>query len=385
MLLVTAVTSTLLFGRAETSPAAAKISPELRKAIDDAKAFVEKARGHKYKSEPPIQVLNTKEFVKAFKKANTDDPDYAKGRRDFAVQMHALGFVDPKADPNAVLDALLDSAVAGYYDTKKNVLVVRGGKVTPAVKVILVHELTHSLDAQYTNLNHPEFNKRKDDSGEAYSFVVEGIARMIENKYRATLTAAEAAQVSAEENGSIDIGKLQATLANPKYIRSVPFLLTSLLGPYELGKEFAADVFADGGPAGLDNLYANPPETTEQATSLRAYKSREPAKTVAVPPIPAGATLLEKGRIGLTSLNAILAGFSGGDIRIGAPAQGWGGDSYAEYNLNGVDCITIDMVMDTDKDREELAKAFRAKAQQLPKAKVSDEAGGVTRFNSCAA
>jgi hypothetical protein len=360
------------------------ISPELRKAINEAKVFVEKERGHTFKVEPPIEVLETKDFIKKFRATQDSDPDYKKSRVELASLMHALGFVDADADPNVLLDTLLDSAVAGYYDTKEKVLVIRGGGVTPAVKVILVHELTHALDGQYFELDRPELSKKEDDSAEAFSFVVEGVARMVENKYRATLSKSETAAVNKEEAASADLSKLMKVFANPQYLQAVPFLLTSLTGPYELGKEFAADVYADGKTAGLDKLYTASPISTEQANDFKAYKAGEKPRDVTAPKLPAGAKLVAKGTVGLASLNAMLADMGALSApRIGSAAKGWGGDQYVLYTKDGIDCITIHFVMDTDKDQAELRSALTSHAKQRINASVSSLSGGVIGYQSC--
>jgi hypothetical protein len=366
------------------SQAAPKIPADLRKAIDDAKAFVEKARGHTFKREPPIEVLESKAFIKKFRAAQLSDKDYEKNRRELSALILALGLVAPDADPLKLFDALLDGGVAGYYDTKKNVLVVRGGKVTPEVKVILVHELTHALDAQYTNLDREELSKRDDDSAEAFGFVVEGIARTVENKYRATLSAAETAAVAAEESANGSSPALFSLIANPKYTRAVPFLITSLLSPYEIGKEFIADVIADGGTEGVDALYKRAPASTEQAIKLSAYKANEPAKKVALPPLPADAKLIDKGNVGQSSLNAILSNAGSlSSMRVNAAADGWGGDAYILYQQGKKFCITMDFVMDTDKDRVELEKALKSSSAGRPLEKVTAMSGGLTRYESC--
>ncbi len=385
--LLTLVLGAFMIASVTTSTAsfaAPKIPADLRKAIDDAKTFVEKARGHTFKREPPIEVLESKAFIKKFRAAQLDDKDYEKNRREISALMLALGLVANDADPLKLLDALLDGGVAGYYDTKKNVLVVRGGKVTPEVKIILVHELTHALDAQYANLNREELSKRDDDSAEAFGYVVEGIARTVENKYRATLSSAETASVAAEEGANGSSPALFSLIANPKYTRAVPFLITSLLSPYEIGKEFIADVMADGGNTAVDALYKRAPASTEQAMSLRAYKANEPAKKVEIPPVPSDAKIIDKGTVGESSLNAMLANAGTlSAMRVGAAADGWGGDAYVLYQQGKKYCVTMDFVMDTDKDRAELEKALKSKIVGQPLEKVTSLPAGLTRYESC--
>jgi hypothetical protein len=385
VLLCSTATVAVSVGAVVPSPARADaMTPELRTAIDDAKAFVESARGHRFKKDPPVEVLQPKAFTDRLRKVQQADPSYQKDRRELAQLIHALGLMPDRGDPNKLLDALLDSGVAGYYDIKKRVLNVRGGKITPEVKVILVHELTHALDAQYFDLDRPELSKRSDDSAEAFTFVVEGIARMVENQFRSTLSAADTADVQREESQGTNLDKLLPLVTDPTYAHAVPFLLTSLLSPYELGKKFVGDVVAKHGLAGLDTLYTDPPTTTEQATDIRAYETREPAKAVAAPTAAAGGKVVSKGRIGLASLNALLADPTALlGLTIGNPALGWGGDSYVLWTKGSAECIAINTVMDSEKDRAELKTAFTTLSQTVPNASVTDQPGGVVHYQSC--
>ncbi len=259
------------------------------------------------------------------------------------------------------------------------------GDIGPAARAIIVHELTHALDDQHFGLDRPQLEARDDDSEAAFTFLAEGSARWVENRYRATFTRQERDQAASEEMAMSNQEELFRLVTDADYAGAVPFIFSSLLGPYEIGKVFVSGLVERKGLAGLDAAFRSPPSTTEQVVDLERYLAGEAPVKVPVPAVPAGATVLDRGVVGAASLDALLATRETlTDVdRIDAAADGWGGDAYVVWRAGARVCMRMDVVMDTPKDRTELRAALGRFAAPLTDAKLEDRAGGVLRLTSC--
>jgi hypothetical protein len=364
---------------------AATSNEQVTRAVTDGMAFVEKIREMNFKSTPKVSVLNDAAFVSRVDQERKTDPSYAKDIAEFTALLRALNLVTGKGDPARLLDALFSGGVGGFYDPKAKELVVRAGEIGPLARAIIVHELTHALDDQYFGLDRPELAKRIDDSESAFQFFVEGTARFVENKYRDTFTAAERTAATNEETAMATQGELLTLVADPAYTRSIPFMIQSLLSPYEQGKIFVRDLVAADGIGGIANVYKRVPVTTEQAIEFRRYRANERPIIVRPPEVPTGATVISRGLVGEAGLEALFAGLEslGAPERVDAAAQGWGGDAYVLWQKSGKVCLRMDLAMDTPRDLAEARTALTKFAGNAGNAKVETRAKNLVRLTSC--
>jgi hypothetical protein len=365
------------------SATAAKKTSALDAAVTEAVAFVEKARQVQFTSRPKVIALNDKAFKAALKKEQDADPASIKQERELDSTLLSLRMIRRPATGKKLLDALTSSGILGYYSPKTKTMTVRGTKVTPLLRTILVHELTHALDDQRHNLDRPEFDNVTDGSDEAFIYTVEGTARWVENLYRSSLSKSQKSLLSIEEAKLSLDPSLSKVLIDRNYVRATLFLIPQLLGPYELGKVMVADLVEAEGTTGLEKVLSNLPNTTEQASSYAKLKSRESAKSVPIPPF--SGSKLSEGVLGIGGINALLttpASF-GPDMTLSSASKGWGGDHFVVFK--GDDkrtCFRLDVRMDTDKDLGELKSALSQLASDID-AKVSTPSSEIVRFDSC--
>jgi hypothetical protein len=366
------------------SAAAASKSPSaLDAAVSEAVTFVEKARQVQFVSRPKVIALNDKAFKAALKKEQEADPASIKQEKELDATLLSLRMIRRPASGKKLLDALTSSGILGYYSPKTKTMTVRGAKVTPLLRTILVHELTHALDDQRHNLDRPEFDNVTDGSDEAFVYAVEGAARWVENLYRASLSKSQKSLLSIEETKLSLDPALSKVLFDANYARATLFLIPQLLSPYELGKVMVADVVAAEGTAGLEKVLSKFPTTTEQASSYAKLKSRELAKVVPIPSF--SGTKLSDGVFGIGGINALLMTPStfGTDLSLSDAAKGWGGDHYVVFVAKDKrTCFRLDASMDTTKDLEELRAALDQLASDF-NGKVSAVNAGTVRFESC--
>ena len=116
-----------------------------------AEKFVEEHRGLQFTKPVTVTALGDADFrqrLAANHSASTDKAELAK-TRDL---LEALGLVPKGIDLEKAVQSLTGDTVVGFYDAKTKDLVVRGEKLTPYVREVIVHELTHAVQDQHFDL-----------------------------------------------------------------------------------------------------------------------------------------------------------------------------------------------------------------------------------------
>ncbi|HWC12876.1 MAG TPA: hypothetical protein VG455_16835, partial [Acidimicrobiales bacterium] len=259
--------------------------------VADLQAFVERERGLAFRRPVPVELQSEEDFVATLRRLERRQG----GDADAAVLVNvvrALGLVDGPFDAS-ILESGAEGDVLGFYDRARRRLYVRGDEATPAVRRVLVHELTHALADQHFGLERPGLERREDEAARAFAALVEGDAVRVEERFYESLSAEErrAADVAADA-----IGSLAADL---------PRVFEVLLAfPYEAGATFVAALAAAGGPERIDAAFANPPSTSEQILHPERFLGEEPGKEVAVP-VAAG-RVVDRGVLGELGLRLLL-------------------------------------------------------------------------------
>jgi hypothetical protein len=223
--------------------------------------------------------------------------------------------------------ALMAGQVVGLYDqsTKQMYVVSTAGTIGPAEQITYAHEFDHALQDQAFDL--AKVRPQVYDQGDR------SLARLTLVEGDATLVMALWAQknLTAAQMGAIANAATPASTA--AFNSAPPILRETLMFPYTTGLTLTLGSWqAGGGFGGVDTLFRNPPDTTEQVMHADKLASREKPVPVAFPPDLA--TLLGKGwRVSLEDTFGefqlgILA--RTGDPKAGSDlAAGWGGDRVA--------------------------------------------------------
>lgn len=353
-------------------PLEASPSPVTSAAIQDfvpiAEAFVEAHRGLKFKAPVTVTLLEDNAFTARLLSKNKSD----KGELEKETKvLRALGLIQGALDLGKAEDALLGGSVVGYYDPKTKELVVRGAEVTPAVRLTLVHELTHALQDQYFNLDGVKV-RDDDESGVTTKSVIEGDAVRIERAYYASLTQTDQAAVRREQQASGGIPP------------EVPRVLVEILAfPYQIGPLFDEAVVRRDGQDGLDKAFATYPTTSSQLLHPEKYFSGDGPHPVDAP--PAGGTLIDHGVVGemglLLILEALQKSGSLSSAETRAATAGWGGDQYVAWDEGSQTCVRTRFVMDSPGDTDSLLNALGKLAAS--RSGVTLEGTGPVTLTSC--
>ncbi|MDQ1437008.1 MAG: hypothetical protein QOK43_637 [Acidimicrobiaceae bacterium] len=360
-------------GQPETTTTTGKpgeplVPPELASLISQLEAFVEKTRGLAFTQPVKVTLLDDKTFRKRI--ADQSKVDKAEVEKSAKV-LRALDLIGPDVDLAKAQQALLGGAVLGYYDPKAKALFVRGAKATPAVREVLVHELTHAAQDQHFGVDRPDLAKRHDEADQAFSGLLEGDAVRIERLYAATLSKKDQQQAEAEQNGQVgDLSKVPDVL------------IESLTFPYTVGPPFAQAVFSQAGQARLDAAFVTPPTTSEQLIHPDKFLAGEGPVDVPEPPTDNGAKVIDRGVFGEFGFLQQLENVITDRTTLLRAAAGWGGDRYVAWDQGSKTCVRVDAVMDTPQDADELRQALIRWADKHPGSVV--EGTSPLRFTSCA-
>jgi hypothetical protein len=299
--------------------------------VAELQAFVEQRRGLLFLEDVEIRLADGQEFeALLFEDFDEDLEDIETAGR----LLTAVGLIDAGLDFAAIFRDTLGAGVVGFYDPEDNEMVLRGTRLTPHVRVTLVHELVHALQDQHFELDRPELDDADDESGLGFSAVVEGDASRIDQEYRASLTEEERQQAAAEELGNAD---LQTLLSVP------PVVIQLLAFPYVVGPTFVQTVLDSGGQPALDQAIVEPPTTSEQIIHPDRYLRGE--SRIEVTPPEADGDVFDQGVLGALAL-ALMIG-DGATTPEGLEAvDGWGGDWYVAWHQGERVCLRATVVVD---------------------------------------
>ena len=316
-----------------------RLDPGTAAVIAELQAFVEATRGLRFREPVDVAVLGDAAFRRLFlggQPTEQSDVEVANG------VLRALGLLDPadRQGPSGVFDP---DTVAGFYDTETKELVVRGTRLTPFVRQVLVHELTHALDDQYFDLDPALVD---DEAAMAFEALVEGDAVVVESRYLASLPEAERREAAAEED---------ATFGGAG--RRVPGIVAELGAfPYRDGPRLVTALLAAGGPARLDAAFRSPPVSSAEV--LHPERFLDGPGRAGVPPVTAEGRVVDGGVLGEVILRLVLTGALPRD-RAATAAAGWAGDRYVAWSAGGRTCLRATVVMDNAAEVTELAAGLR--------------------------
>ena len=342
------------------TPAPTEWDPRVMEMV----TFVQSTRGLTFKHPLLVDFLAEDEFVALFDRPTASAADAAEIAQYSAVFDAAGLAVD--YDPSAGGAQLAAATTLGFYSLDDDRVYVRGAELTPAVKTVLAHELTHALQAQHFDLDTTESNDLEVRS------IVEADAMRIEDAYLASLETNEA--FSADVDTSAD----STAVAD---LSAVPWaVVVQQYAPYQLGPRLVGQAFAAGGNAAVDDLIRNPP-SEERLVSPWLDAASTTDLTIDVV-APGGATVIESPRQlsmldTLVMLDAWLPWTQTRQARVG-----WSGGGYVSYaRADGVVCFAAAASFDVDPDPFARAIAAWAAASGSSSAPVVD--GLEVSFEAC--
>jgi len=236
---------------------------ELDTVVARSMARVERVRQLEFEEQVPVEIQTREEF-----RSSRNDRSMPENRRVFDnVKFESLFMINESTDSIAVQNRNSGSSVGGFYSPSENSIVViadSGNASTPKLpELTLAHELTHALQDQKFGLG--KFNQSTRELHNAKDGLIEGDANYLEHLYseRCENTWNEPCLTPSSSSGSGgDIANMGAYLIK--------------FQPYSDGPAFVEGVHQRGGWEAVNDLYENPPASTEQVIHPDEYGEDQP-------------------------------------------------------------------------------------------------------------
>ncbi|MCA1645446.1 MAG: hypothetical protein LC797_08260 [Chloroflexi bacterium] len=345
--------------------AASTADSALLQQIEDQVAVL---RGLQPKSQVQLRFLDQASLQQYF--VDRFNQDYLPIERETDQKLlTTLGLVKPKESVVQTLLDVLQEQVIGVYnqDDKVMYLVADNGQLGPEEKATFAHEYTHALQDQYFDLStlapkHPS----NDDRALAIQALSEGDGTLMQRLW------------AQQDMTQDEINQLGQGGADSKLFSAPLFLREQLLFPYSDGFNFIRQIYQTSGFAGVDDVFRNPPESTEQILHPDKYRSYEKPIDVSLPDLAAGAIgpgwrTINSNIFGELDLRLILTQLTN-PTRGARGASGWGGDRWTLLEKDGQQAVVIKTVWDTESDARNFFDTFSLALKNRFAGATEDEA-----------
>jgi hypothetical protein len=312
--------------------------------------------------------VSDRSTIQAYARASLEREMSPEEWQSYQALLAHLGLIPRGLDLQDLVVRLYAEQIAGYYDPHVQTFYLADWLPPLLQQAVVAHEATHALQDQHFDLDRwlTEIPPTE-DGALARGAVVEGDAMAVMIAYLLAPTGQSIERLP-------DIARLlegQSTAigaAYPTFDRAPEALQRLLLFPYVEGSRFVIEALRAGGWRAVDQLYRDPPASTEQVLHPERYwETRDAPRPLRVPDGGAGAQLLTSGSWGEFGARLVLAAALG-DSSAAEPARGWDGDRYALYRLpDGGRRFAWSLAWDTPRDAEEFTRAYsRALVRRFP-------------------
>ncbi len=281
------------------------------------------------------------------------------------IVLAALGLLTPGYDIEGLYRELLSEQIAGFYDDQtKEMVVVQGQQFGGPERATYAHEYTHALQDQNFGLRDGlgfDDNLCEEDTERcaAIQALLEGDATLTEENWLLYYSTMQDKQ---------ELIEFYSTYESPIFDSAPAFLQDDFLFPYTQGRTFVQTFYDQGGWAGVDELYADPPVSTEQILHPEKYPDDKPVP-VTLPDLIGvlgdGWEMVDDNVLGewytyLMLSRSINPGARIDDSDAATAADGWGGDRYQVYHQpdTGEAVLVYSSTWDTQRDAREFADRF---------------------------
>ena len=301
--------------------------------------------------------------------------------------LHRLRLLRPEQHYQQVMLKLLGDEIAGFYDPRAKTFFILSDMPESAQVGIMSHELHHALQDQHFGIEQMRgYGDRVQDVGLATSALLEGDALATMLMYPSGELSASPLLLDKLMSASMQAAAAPAGLSET--------IWQSLLFPYAGGLSFVTAVADAQGWEAVTELYAAPPQSTEQVLHPERYLERDEPTWLEHPsPLP-GAERYAVDVMGEWMLRSLLGEWLGASVApaaVSRAAAGWDGDRLSGWRFAGSDreLVTWLLVWDSEEDAEAFARLGPLLATwwtgSAPASSEGAHGGAVTAGGSCSA
>jgi len=322
----------------------AEQAKELFRSVDDLTHYAAQDSGLPMRHEVK-RTLTTRGAVEKYLLDKFDEDEDAKRMQRGEIVLKKFGLLDRDFDLKPFMLALLKEQIAGYYDSKTKTVYLLDWIDAETQKPVLVHELTHALQDQHTDLekwsdmtpsdlakNATEDNDHlaRDEMDTARTAVLEGQAMAVFMDYELRKTGRSIVknpelleEMQNQESGTDD---------SPVLARAPLLLSESLMFPYKDGLSFEQDIWMDKGQkAAFEGVLDHPPASSWEVMNPRVYEQGKQSPVLVLPdihPLLKGEFQpYDVGQVGQLDMR-ILAQILGGEAASRDLTPAWDGGIY---------------------------------------------------------
>lgn len=317
--------------------------------LDELQQIAQDVRGLELLAPLEIEIITPEENIARevvfFQEMATEE-----GADDWNILLVFLGYLEPGDDIYQILLEFMGGGTVGSYDLETKVLTVvstSSGEWSNYDKATVIHETVHALQDQHFNIEaaYGDLDELTDDRYFAAGALIEGDAMIAEYAYVVEFDLAEAlvAEVEAMEPPPLD---------------DIPaFLLDTFYFSYDYGSEFVFLVWEQGGWAAVNEVWMDPPVSSEQILHPEKYFDREPVIAVAISnPQPLFGDewrVIEDNAWGEFGTRLFLESSGASGRQAITASNGWGGDRVYVVTNDEESAMVWTTAWDTSDDADE--------------------------------
>jgi len=341
------------------SPTIQALPQDVLEEMEKIESQVIQLRGLRPTSPTHRQLLSAEELQQELLKVLQQDYSPQEAEDDARV-LALLGLLEPGFDLWTLYQDLYSEQVLGFYDaTREQMSILSDADFDILERLTYAHEYVHSLqDQAFDYQDHLNYDdaacEANGDRCFAIQSLLEGDAMLLQAQWLRTYATI------ADIGGLFD---LNSTLETPVFSSAPEFIQQSMLFPYEQGGDFVLSFYRQGLWAAVDEVYRNPPLSTEQILHPRRYPDDVPI-VLELPAfdgvLPSEWREIERSTLGEWQLNMMLSQFLP-SATVDRAVEGWGGDSYIAIYDDALDRSAIVLVTawDTTSDATHFYNAMR--------------------------
>jgi hypothetical protein len=340
------------------------LDAQMTRQINQIQSQVIEERGLQPKNPVPVVLLSPEELRQNVTTDFLADYTDEKVAND-VMELTTIGLLEPGFDLYGFFTELYSEQVAGYYDNEVGeMFVVQGEGFEGPERLTYAHEYTHVLQDQTYDIEHGlNYN---DESCEVDSERCGAIQALIEGD--ASLSEYTWFYLHATDQERQQVIDYYDSLKSPVYDTAPAFMQEDFVFPYNQGMTFVQSFFDNGGWSAVDDVYKDPPVSTEQILHPELYPSDKPIP-VDLPDVASalgeGWKEITRNQMGEWYTYLILARAANEKARLddttaAAAAAGWGGDEYLVLHNDTTSSTAFVMktVWDSTNEAAEFASSF---------------------------
>ena len=288
-------------------------------------------RGESVMAPPAVQVLSEADYSNLRAQqlaAEMQDPN----REQVEVGLNMLGLVERGAlSAQARAEDYAKFSGGVYRDDTKDILIIDHGDSfdAEALSPLLVHEFVHALQDRDLDLNAFEAQANSVDEGWAYSALIEGEAKLHEERYAAAMLGLDPAQVDWTAHFQNALAYDEQSLRD----EASPYLASYKYFPYGWGGRYMYFTWLAGGMDAVLGRFSLPPTMTHTflASTTGAVDSEITPNSLTLAAPPAEWTQIVDMRLGAWGVYLAFQKTATNLDSVRALALAWRGDALAIY------------------------------------------------------